>query len=61
LLHAQVTGAGSSGFCHTLFNGINVMCGVGLLATPYTAAKMGWLSLLLLCILGEGLAASVLD
>lgn len=49
---------GESGFLHTLFNAVNIMCGVGLLATPYAAAQMGWLSLLLLVILGTGLLAS---
>ena len=51
---------GTSGFLHTLFNSINVMCGVGLLATPYTAAEMGWSSLLLLCALGAALLQSCL-
>ncbi|BDA44309.1 Amino acid transporter AVT1B [Coccomyxa sp. Obi] len=48
----QVHVTGDSGFLHTLFNSVNIMCGVGLLATPYAAAQMGWLSLLLLVILG---------
>lgn len=43
---------GGSGFLHTLFNSVNVLCGVGLLTTPYAAAKMGWLSILLLFGLG---------
>lgn len=43
---------GDSGFLHSLFNSINIMCGVGLLATPYAVAQMGWLSLLLLISLG---------
>ena len=42
-----------SGFVKTLFNSVNILCGVGLLATPYAAAEMGWASLLLLTILGE--------
>jgi vesicular inhibitory amino acid transporter len=42
-----------SGFVKTLFNSVNILCGVGLLATPYAAAEMGWASLLLLGILGE--------
>ena len=37
----------------TLFNSVNILCGVGLLATPYAAAEMGWASLLLLAILGK--------
>ena len=41
-----------SGFLKTLFNAVNILCGVGLLATPYAAAQMGWASLLLLLILG---------
>lgn len=48
----QVQVTGDSGFLHTLFNSVNIMCGVGLLATPYAVAQMGWLSLLLLVILG---------
>ena len=42
-----------SGFVKTLFNSVNILCGVGLLATPYAAAEMGWASLLLLAILGK--------
>ena len=41
-----------SGFLKTLFNAVNILCGVGLLATPYAAAQMGWASLLLLVVLG---------
>lgn len=48
----QVALPGESGFFHTLFNAVNILCGVGLLATPYAAAQMGWLSLLLLFLLG---------
>ncbi|XP_021744595.1 amino acid transporter AVT1A-like [Chenopodium quinoa] len=35
-------------FTQTVFNGINVMAGVGLLSTPYTIEEAGWLSLLFL-------------
>ncbi|KAE9619750.1 putative amino acid transporter, transmembrane domain-containing protein [Lupinus albus] len=32
-------------FTQTVFNGINVMCGVGLLSTPYTVNQAGWASM----------------
>lgn len=32
--------------------GINVLCGVGLLTTPYALKEGGWLSILLLFLLG---------
>ncbi|KAK7396175.1 hypothetical protein VNO78_16989 [Psophocarpus tetragonolobus] len=32
----------------TIFNGINVMAGVGLLSTPYTVRQAGWASLLVM-------------
>ena len=35
----------------TLFNSVNAMCGIGLLATPFALAEMGWLALVLM--LGE--------
>ncbi|KAL9232646.1 hypothetical protein vseg_007730 [Gypsophila vaccaria] len=35
-------------FTQTVFNGLNVMAGVGLLSTPYTIREGGWLSLLFL-------------
>lgn len=34
----------------TVFNGVNVMAGVGLLSTPYTVKEAGWASLLVLLI-----------
>ncbi|OMO53794.1 Amino acid transporter, transmembrane [Corchorus olitorius] len=34
----------------TVFNAVNVMVGVGLLSTPYTIARGGWISLLVLVI-----------
>lgn len=37
-----------SSFFHALFNGMNVLAGVGILSTPYAAAKGGWLGLTLL-------------
>lgn len=37
-----------SSFFQSLFNGMNVLAGVGILSTPYAAAKGGWLSLVLL-------------
>ncbi|KAL5743713.1 hypothetical protein ACOSQ2_026829 [Xanthoceras sorbifolium] len=35
-------------FTQTVFNGINVMAGVGLLSTPYTVKEAGWASLIVL-------------
>ncbi|KAL5124320.1 Amino acid transporter AVT1A [Glycine soja] len=32
-------------FTQTIFNGINVMAGVGLLSTPYTVNQAGWMSM----------------
>ncbi|KAK7267158.1 hypothetical protein RIF29_19822 [Crotalaria pallida] len=32
-------------FTQTVFNGINIMCGVGLLSTPYTVNQAGWASM----------------
>ena len=50
--------SGQSGFLKTLFNAVNILCGVGLLATPYASAQMGWSSLLLLTVLGVRLSRS---
>ena len=47
------------GFLKTLFNAVNILCGVGLLATPYAAAQMGWASLLLLLVLGMHTSSAV--
>ncbi|KAH9621057.1 hypothetical protein KSS87_011838 [Heliosperma pusillum] len=37
-------------FTQTVFNGLNVMAGVGLLSTPYTIREGGWLSLVFLIL-----------
>ncbi|XP_074320570.1 amino acid transporter AVT1A [Silene latifolia] len=37
-------------FTQTVFNGLNVMAGVGLLSTPYTIREGGWLSLAFLIL-----------
>ncbi|GMN57774.1 hypothetical protein TIFTF001_026876 [Ficus carica] len=37
-------------FTQTVFNGINVMAGVGLLSTPYTVKEAGWASLIVLVV-----------
>ncbi|PON38833.1 Amino acid transporter, transmembrane domain containing protein [Trema orientale] len=37
-------------FTQTVFNGINVMAGVGLLSTPFTVKEAGWASLLVLVL-----------
>ncbi|MED6204020.1 Amino acid transporter avt1a [Stylosanthes scabra] len=34
----------------TIFNGINVMCGVGLLSTPYTVRQAGWASMVVMLL-----------
>ncbi|XP_021289732.1 vacuolar amino acid transporter 1 [Herrania umbratica] len=39
-------------FTQSLINGINVLCGIGLLTTPYAVKEGGWLSLSLLIIFG---------
>ncbi|XP_051148367.1 amino acid transporter AVT1A-like [Andrographis paniculata] len=36
----------------TIFNGVNVMAGVGLLSMPYTLKQGGWISLLVLIMFG---------
>ncbi|KAL0290863.1 UNVERIFIED_CONTAM: Amino acid transporter AVT1A [Sesamum angustifolium] len=37
-------------FYQTVFNGVNVMVGVGLLSTPYTVQEAGWSSLAILVL-----------
>ncbi|GMH29410.1 hypothetical protein Nepgr_031253 [Nepenthes gracilis] len=37
-------------FTQTVFNGLNVMAGVGLLSTPWTIKEGGWISLLILVL-----------
>ncbi|KAA8517979.1 hypothetical protein F0562_015453 [Nyssa sinensis] len=37
-------------FTQTVFNGLNVMAGVGLLSTPYTVKEAGWASLVVLVL-----------
>ncbi|XP_061366793.1 amino acid transporter AVT1A-like isoform X2 [Gastrolobium bilobum] len=37
-------------FTQTVFNGINVMAGVGLLSTPYTVKEAGWMSMAVLLL-----------
>ncbi|XVF76661.1 hypothetical protein PTKIN_Ptkin13bG0284600 [Pterospermum kingtungense] len=39
-------------FTQALLNGINVLCGIGLLTTPYAIKEGGWLSLCLLTFFG---------
>ncbi|GMY14516.1 amino acid transporter AVT1D-like [Fagus crenata] len=39
-------------FSQAVINGINVLCGIGLLTTPYAIKEGGWLSLIILLILG---------
>ncbi|KAJ4849168.1 hypothetical protein Tsubulata_028908 [Turnera subulata] len=39
-----------SSLAQACFNGINVLCGVGLLTTPYAVKEGGWLSLLILIL-----------
>lgn len=52
--HKQLTGelliSHGCSFTQTIFNGINVMAGVGLLSTPYTVKEAGWASLAVLLL-----------
>ncbi|XP_062111968.1 amino acid transporter AVT1A isoform X2 [Humulus lupulus] len=53
-LNKQLTGelpiAQGCSFTQTVFNGINVMAGVGLLSTPFTVKEAGWASLVVLVL-----------
>ncbi|XP_047952064.1 amino acid transporter AVT1A [Salvia hispanica] len=53
-LYEQLTGELPIGrgcsFSQTIFNGVNVLAGVGLLSTPYTVREAGWSSLLVLAL-----------
>ncbi|PRQ49767.1 putative amino acid transporter, transmembrane domain-containing protein [Rosa chinensis] len=53
-LNKQVTGelpaAYGCSLTQTVFNGINVMAGVGLLSTPYTVKEAGWASIVVLLL-----------
>ncbi|XP_058003079.1 amino acid transporter AVT1D isoform X2 [Hevea brasiliensis] len=41
-----------SSFAQAVLNGINILCGIGLLTTPYAVKEGGWLSLLILLFFG---------
>ncbi|KAK1421225.1 hypothetical protein QVD17_23405 [Tagetes erecta] len=41
-----------SSFGQSVVNGINVLCGVGILSTPYAVKEGGWVGLLLLFVFG---------
>ncbi|XP_071734578.1 amino acid transporter AVT1C-like [Rutidosis leptorrhynchoides] len=43
---------GQSSFSQTVLNGVNVLCGVGLLSIPYAVREGGWIGLLLLLLYG---------
>ncbi|ONK69658.1 uncharacterized protein A4U43_C05F25370 [Asparagus officinalis] len=53
-LHSQYTGEAyiphGCSVTQTVFNGINVLAGVGLLSTPFTVKEAGWSSLVLLVL-----------
>ncbi|KAK4481758.1 hypothetical protein RD792_012669 [Penstemon davidsonii] len=53
-LHKQLTGefplSHGCSLTQTVFNGINVMAGVGLLSTPYTVKEAGWASIFVLIL-----------
>ncbi|KAK3009925.1 hypothetical protein RJ639_011032 [Escallonia herrerae] len=53
-LHEQLTGelpiSRGCSFTQTIFNGVNVLAGVGLLSTPYTIKEGGWASLAVLVL-----------
>ncbi|KAJ4720737.1 Vacuolar amino acid transporter 1 [Melia azedarach] len=42
----------NSSFTQAVLNGMNVLCGVGILSTPYAAKEGGWLGLSILIIFG---------
>ncbi|PRQ43234.1 putative amino acid transporter, transmembrane domain-containing protein [Rosa chinensis] len=42
----------SCSFSQAVLNGINVLCGMGLITTPYAIKEGGWLSLILLALFG---------
>ncbi|XP_068668200.1 amino acid transporter AVT1D-like isoform X2 [Aristolochia californica] len=46
--HEPIKGPPKCSYAQSVFNGINVMCGVGLLSTPYAIKQGGWLGLLIL-------------
>ncbi|XP_068667658.1 amino acid transporter AVT1E-like [Aristolochia californica] len=46
--HEPIKGSPKCSYAQSVFNGINVMCGVGLLSTPYAIKQGGWLGLLIL-------------
>lgn len=50
--HPQDTGEGNLGhgcsFTQTVFNGVNVLAGIGVLSTPFAVKEAGWASLMLL-------------
>ncbi|KAF8043660.1 hypothetical protein BT93_A1851 [Corymbia citriodora subsp. variegata] len=52
--HRQLTGelpiSHGCSFTQTVFNGVNVLAGVGLLSTPYTIKEAGWASLVILVL-----------
>ncbi|CAN1135186.1 Amino acid transporter AVT1E [Linum perenne] len=41
-----------SSYAQAVLNGINILCGIGLLTTPYAVKEGGWLSLLILFLFG---------
>lgn len=53
-VHEQLSGKLAIGhgcsFTQTIFNGVNVMAGVGLLSMPYTVKEGGWASLAVLVL-----------
>ncbi|KAF6149084.1 hypothetical protein GIB67_018662 [Kingdonia uniflora] len=49
-LHEHFAGGHGCSFTQTVFNGVNVLAGVGLLSTPYTVKEAGWASLALLVL-----------
>ncbi|KAL2348052.1 hypothetical protein Fmac_002052 [Flemingia macrophylla] len=51
LTHELPIGHGCS-FVQTVFNAINVMLGIGILATPYTLKEAGWASMVLIVLFG---------
>ncbi|CAI5506361.1 unnamed protein product [Closterium sp. Naga37s-1] len=48
--YRRIEHRGNSGFIDSVFNGINVLAGIGILSTPYATAQAGWLGLLVLLL-----------
>ncbi|KAK9061278.1 hypothetical protein SSX86_018458 [Deinandra increscens subsp. villosa] len=50
--HELPGSSGQSSFAQSVMNGMNVLCGVGILSIPYAVKEGGWVGLLLLFLFG---------